>query len=95
LFGINNPLVFVESDSTCRVLTLSIIISSFKKPWYDKLVFEIFSNPRYYFGWLAIIMIPLGIIAIIATFILITDSLDEGKASSGDKKRSKHSKKDK
>ena len=35
-------------------------------------------------------MIPLGIIAIIATFILITDSLDEGKASSGDKKRSKH-----
>ena len=31
----------------------------------------------------------------IATFILITDSLDEGKASSGDKKRSKHSKKDK
>tara|TARA_B100001250_G_C19199947_1_gene528930 strand:- start:299 stop:421 length:123 start_codon:yes stop_codon:yes gene_type:complete len=40
-------------------------------------------------------MIPLGIIAIIATFILITDSLDEGKASSGDKKRSKHSKKDK
>jgi len=58
------------------------------------LVFEIFSNPRYYFGWLAIIMIPLGIIAIIATFILITDSLDEGKAS-GDKKRSKHSKKNK
>lgn len=37
-------------------------------------------------------MIPLGIIAIIATFILITDSLDEGKAS-GDKKISKHSKK--
>ena len=53
-------------------------------PWYDKMVFEIFSNPGYYFGYLAVIMIPLFLLATVATFVLITDSLDKT-----DKKRGK------
>jgi hypothetical protein len=55
-------------------------------PWYDKMVFEIFSNPGYYFGYLAIFMIPLFLVAMVATFVLISDSLNKTDKTTGKKK---------
>ena len=42
-----------------------------------KRFFESFCPPSYYFGWLAVILVPLAIMALVAVLVLINSSLDE------------------